>query len=128
MDFRITAFNNFYEYYISNSTDFQDIVNSDSDISDQQEIRYKQLVSYAHKNIDEIILYIDQNTTNWAFDRIHSVEKVCLILGVAELSMKLTKKEIVIAEWVKLADSHSSSDGAKFVNGVLEKIYTDLNT
>ena len=128
MDFRISAFNNFYEYYISNSTDFQDIVNSDSDISDQQEIRYKQLVSYAHKNIDEIILYIDQNTTNWAFDRIHSVEKVCLILGVAELSMKLTKKEIVLAEWVKLADSHSSSDGAKFVNGVLEKIYTDLNT
>ena len=128
MDFRISAFNNFYEYYISNSTDFQDIVNSDSDISDQQEIRYKQLVSYAHKNIDEIILYIDQNTTNWAFDRIHSVEKVCLILGVAELSMKLTKKEIVMAEWVKLADSRSSTDGAKFVNGVLEKIYTDLST
>ena len=128
MDFRITAFNNFYEYYISNSTDFQNIVMSDSDISDQQEVRYKQLISYAHANIDEIVLFIDQNTTNWAFDRIHSVEKVCLILGVAELSMKLTKKEIVIAEWVKLADSHSSSDGAKFVNGVLEKIYTDLNT
>ena len=128
MDFRITAFNNFYEYFISNSTDFQDIVVSDSDISDKQEIRYKQLITYTHKNIDEIILFIDQNTTNWVFDRIHSVEKVCLILGVAELSMKLTKKEIVIAEWVKLADSHSSSDGAKFVNGVLEKIYTDLNT
>ena len=128
MDFRITAFNNFYEYFISGSTDFQDILISDSDISEQQEIRYKQLISYANKNIDEIILFIDQNTTNWSFDRIHSVEKVCLILGVAELSMKLTKKEIVMAEWVKLADSRSSSDGAKFVNGVLEKIYTDLNT
>ena len=41
--------------------------------------------------------------------------------------MKLTKMEIVIAEWVKLADKHSSSNGAKFVNGILDKIHTELS-
>ena len=127
MDFRTVAFNNFYEMYISNTVDYNEI-NIDSDkLSAEQNIRYKQLISYTSENIEEIILYIEQNTINWTFERINSVEKVCLILGVAELSMKLTKMQIVIAEWVKLADKHSSSDGAKFVNGVLDKINSDLS-
>ena len=126
MDFRILAFNNFYEFFISESKDLEDTLLNDHKLNDKQYIRYKQLISNTHKNIDEIILYIDQNTTDWTFERINSVEKVCLILGVSELSMKLTKKEIVFAEWIKLADTHSSSDGAKFVNGVLDKIYSDL--
>ena len=127
MDFRTVAFNNFYEMYISNTVDYNEI-NIDSDkLSAEQNIRYKQLISYSSENLEEIILYIEQNTINWKFERINSVEKVCLILGVAELSMKLTKMQIVIAEWVKLADKHSSSDGAKFVNGVLDKINSDLS-
>ena len=127
MDFRTVAFNNFYEMYISNTVDYNEI-NIDSDkLSAEQNIRYKQLISYTSENLEEIILYIEQNTINWKFERINSVEKVCLILGVAELSMKLTKMQIVIAEWVKLADKHSSSDGAKFVNGVLDKINSDLS-
>ena len=127
MDFRTVAFNNFYEMYISNTVDYNEI-NIDSDkLSAEQNIRYKQLISYSSENLEEIILYIEQNTINWKFERINSVEKVCLILGVAELSMKLTKMQIVIAEWVKLADKHSSRDGAKFVNGVLDKIYSDLS-
>ena len=127
MDFRTVAFNNFYEMYISNTIDYNEI-NIDSDkLSAEQNIRYKQLISYSSENLEEIILYIEQNTINWKFERINSVEKVCLILGVAELSMKLTKMQIVIAEWVKLADKHSSSDGAKFVNGVLDKINSDLS-
>ena len=126
MDFRTIAFNDFYELYISNTVDYEGI-NTDSDkLSAEQNIRYKQLISYTFNNLEEIILYIDQNTKNWTFERINSVEKVCLILGVAELSMKLTKMQIVISEWVKLADKHSSSDGAKFVNGVLDKIYSEL--
>ena len=127
MDFRTFAFNNYYEMYISDTVDYNEI-NIDSDkLSAEQNIRYKQLISYTSENLEEIILYIEQNTINWKFERINSVEKVCLILGVAELSMKLTKMQIVIAEWVKLADKHSSSDGAKFVNGILDKIYSDLS-
>ncbi len=127
MDFRVATFINFYEQYISHSEKANDLPIHKEGLSENQEIRYKQLITYAQKNIDEIVLYIDQNATNWKFSRINSVEKVCLILGTAELSMKLTKKEIIIAEWVKLADKHSSSEGAKFVNGVLEKINEDLN-
>ena len=40
--------------------------------------------------------------------------------------MKLTKKEIVISEWVKIADLHGTKAGAKFVNGVLEDVYRKL--
>ena len=64
MDFRTIAFNNFYELYISNTVDYKGI-NTDSDkLSAEQNIRYKQLISYTSNNLEEIILYIDQNTKN----------------------------------------------------------------
>ena len=43
-----------------------------------------------------------------------------LMLGIAELKMKLTPRKVVISEWVKLVDKNSSSDGAKFVNAILD--------
>ena len=36
--------------------------------------------------------------------------------------MDLTPKKVVISEWVKLCDKHSSSQSAKFVNGILDTI------
>ena len=97
-----------------------------NDLSPEQNIRYKQLMLNTNTTLEEIILYIDENSTNWTFERISSVEKVCLILGVSELSMMLTKKAVIIAEWVKLADTHSTKEGAKFVNALLESINTVL--
>jgi len=121
-DFRQYAFTNFYAFYISSSQTLKDTIKKQKQLSPKQNIRYVQLIVNTESILEEIILYIDENATNWTFERISSVEKVCLILGVSELSMKLTQKEIIIAEWVKLTDTHSSKEGAKFVNGLLESI------
>ena len=65
MDFRTFAFNNYYEMYISDTVDYNEI-NIDSDkLSAEQNIRYKQLISYTSENIEEIILYIEQNTIKY---------------------------------------------------------------
>ena len=125
-DFRHFAFNNFYEFFISESLSINEISITQNNLSPEQNIRYKQLINNTNSTLEEIILYIDENSTNWTFKRISSVEKICLILGVSELSMLLTKKSIIIAEWVKLADIHSSKEGAKFVNALLESINTVL--
>ena len=125
-DFRYFAFNNFYEFYISESLSLKDVSMEQNDLSPEQNIRYKQLMLNTNTTLEEIILYIDENSTNWTFERISSVEKVCLILGVSELSMMLTKKAVIIAELVKLADTHSTKEGAKFVNALLESINTVL--
>ena len=126
MDFRENAFNHFYEYYISNNITRDALIERRSELSKNQSIRYKQLIINTLDNLETIILFVSESSTNWTFERIMSVEKVCLILGIAELSMKLTKKEVVISEWVKIADLHGTKSGAKFVNGVLEDVYTKL--
>lgn len=124
MDFRYHAFNNFYEYYVSKSISFEELLNKKLDLNANQLLRYKQLVSYADSNLETIQLYISEASFKWRFDRIKSVEKVSLILGTAELSMKLTNKNIVINEWVKTTDKHGTTEGAKFVNGILETVNT----
>ena len=126
MDFRELAFNNFYEYYISNNSSKEQLINNQNSLSENQSIRYKQLILYTLDNLDTITLFVSDSSNNWAFERIKSVEKICLILGISELSMKLTKKEIVISEWVKITDLHGTQAGAKFVNGVLEDVYKKL--
>ena len=126
MDFRELAFNNFYEYYISNNSSTEQLIDNQNSLSDNQSIRYKQLILYTLDNLDTITLFVSDSSNNWAFERIKSVEKTCLILGISELSMKLTKKEIVISEWVKITDLHGTQAGAKFVNGVLEDVYKKL--
>ena len=126
MDFRELAFNNFYEYYISNNSSKEQLIDNQNSLSDNQSIRYKQLILYTLDNLDTITLFVSDSSNNWAFERIKSVEKTCLILGISELSMKLTKKEIVISEWVKITDLHGTQAGAKFVNGVLEDVYKKI--
>lgn len=126
MDFRELAFKHFYEYYISSNTSKDELIEGHTELSSNQSIRYKQLIVNTLDNLDTISLFISESSNNWAFERIKSVEKTSLILGISELSMKLTKKEIVISEWVKITDLHGTKAGAKFVNGVLEDVYTKL--
>ena len=126
MDFRELAFKHFYKYYISSNTSKDELIEGHTELSSNQSIRYKQLIVNTLDNLDTISLFISESSNNWAFERIKSVEKTSLILGISELSMKLTKKEIVISEWVKITDLHGTKAGAKFVNGLLEDVYTKL--
>ena len=54
------------------------------------------------------------------------VEKCALTLGISELIMDLTPKNVIISEWVKLTDRHSSDRGAKFVNGILNSVSDEI--
>jgi len=127
IDFRESLFLEFFSYYIKKEKKVEDINTNQASLNKNQNLRYQQLLSTTLENIDICILYITEKSIKWKFERIGSVEKICLILGVSELIMGLTKKDIVVSEWVKLADKHSSSEGAKFVNGLLENIYKEFN-
>ena len=78
------------------------------------------------ENIERINNSISTYSENWSFERIGNVEKITLQLGISELIMKLTPNNVIISEWVKITDKHSSSKGAKFVNGILDKISNEL--
>ena len=94
----------------------------ENNLSDNQAIRAEQLLKNTRENIDIIIKILQENSHNWNVDRIGKTEKTSLILGISELILNLTPFKVIISEWTKLTDKHGSSDGAKFVNAILDNI------
>jgi transcription termination factor NusB len=115
---------------------FESIFNSDinfehtevvkNKLEDNQLLRCNQLLENTKLNNERIINSIETYSNNWSYARIGKVEKCTLILGISELIMNLTSKKIVISEWVKLTDKHSSQSGAKFVNGILNAVSNEI--
>ena len=94
----------------------------DNDLSDNQVLRAEQLLKNTKDNIDIISNVLKENSFNWSVERIGKAEKTSLILGISELMLNLTPFKVIVAEWTKLTDKHASSDGAKFVNAILDNI------
>ena len=115
---------------------FESIFNSDinfehtevvkNKLEDNQLLRCNQLLENTKLNNERIINSIETYSNNWSYARIGKVEKCTLILGISELIMNLTPKKVVISEWVKLTDKHSSQSGAKFVNGILNAVSKEI--
>lgn len=115
---------------------FESIFNSDinfehtevvkNKLEDNQLLRCNQLLENTKLNNERIINSIETYSNNWRYARIGKVEKCTLILGISELIMNLTPKKVVISEWVKLTDKHSSQSGAKFVNGILNAVSNEI--
>lgn len=95
-------------------------------LEDNQLLRCNQLLENTKLNNERIINSIETYSNNWSYARIGKVEKCTLILGISELIMNLTPKKVVISEWVKLTDKHSSQSGAKFVNGILNAVSNEI--
>ena len=94
----------------------------DNELSDNQVLRAEQLLKNTRDNIDTILNVLEENSLNWSVERIGKTEKTSLILGISELMLNLTPFKVIVAEWTKLTDKHASSDGAKFVNAILDNI------
>ena len=94
----------------------------DNDLSDNQILRAEQLLKNTKDNLDTILNILEKNSLNWSVERIGKAEKTSLILGISEIILNLTPYKVIVAEWTKLTDKHASSDGAKFVNAILDNI------
>ena len=94
----------------------------DNDLSDNQILRAEQLLKNTKDNLDTILHILEKNSLNWSVERIGKAEKTSLMLGISEIILNLTPHKVIVAEWTKLTDKHASSDGAKFVNAILDNI------
>jgi len=119
-DFRHMCFQELFE------KDLNEIQIGGFELSENQALRADQLIKNTIENIDRIKNSIRTYSDNWSYERIGKVELISLKLGISELIMELTPKRVVISEWVKITDKHSSSKGAKFVNGILDKISNEI--
>ena len=117
-DFRSVCFESLFE----SDFDIKEFILIKNDLSVNQTLRAEQLLKQITDNLDEIILYIKKYSQNWSFERIAKTEKISLILGIGEIQLNLTPPKVVVSEWTKLTDKHSTSEGAKFVNAILDNI------
>jgi N utilization substance protein B len=74
---------------------------------------------------------VDQRITaasqNWRLERMGRVDRNLLRMGTWELMMqKDVPRAVVIDEAVELAKAYGTEDSSSFVNGVLDRIATDL--
>jgi len=121
-DFRAVSFESFF----NSGLDFQNVEIVKNNLEENQLLRCTQLIENTKLNNERIINSIETYSKNWSYTRIGKVEKSSLILGISELIMNLTPKKVIISEWVKLTDKHSSQSGAKFVNGILNSVSTEI--
>ena len=123
-DFRIDSFE---KVFAASLDEIEEIDKNFSELSDNQRLRAQQLLKNTHDNKERIENSIRTYSENWSYERIGKVEIIILSLGISELIMDLTPKKVIISEWVKLCDKHSSSQSAKFVNGILNTISENIN-
>ena len=97
-----------------------------SSLSENQNLRANQLFNNTKINTERIENSIRTYSDNWSYERIGKVELITLTLGISELIMDLSPTKVIISEWVKLADKQSSSQSAKFANGILDKLSQEI--
>jgi|SRR5690606_29007850 len=79
-----------------------------------------RLVARRRAEIDRLI---QDNLTNWSFDRLAVVDRNILRLGVAELLyVDDVPPKVAIQEAVRLAERYGTPESPRFVNGVLDAI------
>ena len=123
-DFRIDSFE---KVFAASLDEIEKIDKNFTELSDNQRLRAQQLLQNTQDNKERIENSIRTYSENWSYERIGKVEIIILSLGISELIMDLTPKKVIISEWVKLRDKHSSSQSAKFVNGILNTISENIN-
>ena len=117
-DFRHYTFNSIFSL-----DDYSDkILLVDNDLDQNQLIRANQLIQNTNEKIDKFLMILGNFSEKWTISRIGKAERSALILGISELDLKLTPNKVIVAEWTKIVDKHASTDGAKFVNAILDNV------
>lgn len=77
------------------------------------------------REFDEILSNYAQN---WEVDRITVVDKSILYIGFCELMYFADiPPKVTMNECIELAKEFGTDDSSKFTNGLLDKVYDDLN-
>jgi N utilization substance protein B len=87
----------------------------------------RNLVNGTLKNIDFLDGIITKYTKNWAMDRIATVDKVIIRMGLYEIYYEDSiPRNASINEAVELAKYYSTGKSHKFVNGILDSSSNEL--
>lgn len=105
-----------------------DAIGSDAiDLDDSAREYAVRLARGSWEAKDAIDGYIADAARNWRLERLAVIDRLLLRLAVHELlDYPGTPPRVVIDEAIELARLYSGEDAAKFVNGVLDGVFTRL--
>jgi transcription antitermination factor NusB len=85
------------------------------------------LLKKTTENIKELDSVISKHIENWNLERLATIDKNILRLGLAELSyFPEIPRKVTIDEAIELAKIYGSADSGRFVNGVLDALSKEM--
>lgn len=99
------------------------------EIEDRKKIDIKFLNDLIHgvvNNINDIDEYISKYLTNWTIDRLGLTDQAIIRISVYELIYTSTPNLVCINEAIELSKRYSDEKVSKMINGVLDKIYHEI--
>lgn len=125
-----------YQIFLYNknniSYEVDDVINEileSMDIEDRKKIDINflnDLVNGVINNMDNIDKYISKYLSNWTIDRLGLTDQAIIRISVYELIYTDTPNLVCINEAIELAKRYSDEKVAKMINGVLDKIYHEI--
>jgi N utilization substance protein B len=120
--------------YMHDVLEGKDVADFNAYISGQEVPPETQSVEFARKLVDSVLQHrgeldaeIAQVATNWNVNRMATVDRNVLRMGLAELTVfPDTSHKVILNEAVELAKQYSSDDAGSFVNGLLDKLCSRL--
>lgn len=87
----------------------------------------KDLFVYGVSNYEKTIEIIKDCSKNWDIDRITLMDKLLINLAITEfIDFSSIPVNVTMFEWVEISKYYSTKQSNVFVNGMLDKIMTDL--
>lgn len=86
----------------------------------------KELVEGVLNNIEDIDNNISKYLENWAIDRLGLTDQAIIRISVYELLYTNTPNLVCINEAIELSKKYSDEKVSKMINGVLDKIYHEV--
>ena len=130
---RIIAFQTIFSWDFNNNK-IDELINfcwvneSNKKIKDDSILFAKLIINGTIENIIEIDKKIKQHISNWDFKRIAKVDLAILRLSTYSLLFqKDIAGNIVIDEAIDISKEFSSEESYRFINGVLDSIYKEIN-
>lgn len=87
-----------------------------------------KLIRMSVNHIEENENKISERLLNWDFERVSVIDKVILLVAIAELDhFPLTASRIIINEYVEISKVYATDKSNIFINGILDKYIKDIN-
>lgn len=112
--------------------DIEEVINEyleSIEIEDRKKINIdflKELINGVLDNIKDIDKNIEKYLENWAIERLGLTDQAIIRISVYELLYTDTPNLVCINEAIELSKKYSDEKVSKMINGVLDKIYHEV--